>query len=119
MPCDKIKLHSANSWSLLLSYIIDLEDAYDINNDAEPFKFKPSQHWFRWGLAGKTLIASDGVDPMVPYCDYSIVDPDDEKLEQMVAAAEGKDVYIPDRKAVKRNRRVFQAVHPPGGAPRS
>lgn len=81
--------------SFSYSYIIDLEDAYDINDDAKPAQFKPSIDWIDWGLAGPTLITNDGVDPMVPCHQFSLVDPGDEALLKMANDAVGKNIYNP------------------------
>ncbi|PGH19045.1 hypothetical protein AJ79_00079 [Helicocarpus griseus UAMH5409] len=77
-------------------YIVVLEDAYSINDDAKPAKFRPSIDWFNWNIAGPTLIAGDGVDSMMPYDDYKLTDPDDETLLGMMKNAAGKGVYIPN-----------------------
>jgi hypothetical protein len=77
------------------SYIIDLEDAYHINDDAKPAQFKPSIDWIDWGLEGPTLITDDGVDPMVPCHQFSLVDPGDEALLKMANDAVGKKIYNP------------------------
>ncbi|PGH07408.1 hypothetical protein AJ80_07993 [Polytolypa hystricis UAMH7299] len=45
-------------------YIIDLEDAHQINDDAEPRKFIPETDFHTWGIAGPEINTSMyGLDP--------------------------------------------------------
>ncbi|KAK2802116.1 hypothetical protein FQN50_007480 [Emmonsiellopsis sp. PD_5] len=77
-------------------YIIDLEDAYQINDDAKGKKFIPERDFHTWGIAGPEINTSMyGLDPMVPYDLKFIEDPDDETLEKMAKEAEGKDIVFP------------------------
>ncbi|PGH21302.1 hypothetical protein AJ80_03352 [Polytolypa hystricis UAMH7299] len=73
---NKVRLAFAKA----IRFIIDLEDAYSVNDDAKPAKLRPLIEWFNWGIAGPSVISGDGVDPMVPYDDYDLIDPDDEVL---------------------------------------
>ncbi|OJD24128.1 hypothetical protein ACJ73_04509 [Blastomyces percursus] len=77
-------------------YIIDLEDAHQINDDSERKKFIPEQGFYSWGIAGPEInTGMYGVDPMVPYDLKFIEDPDDETLERMAKEAEGKELVFP------------------------
>ncbi|KKZ59858.1 hypothetical protein EMCG_05320 [[Emmonsia] crescens] len=76
-------------------YIIDLEDAYQINDDKEPTKFMPELHYREWGIAGpETNCHMYGLDPMVPHDGKCIEDPDNEILEKMAADAAGKELVF-------------------------
>ncbi|KAK2812811.1 hypothetical protein FQN50_001140 [Emmonsiellopsis sp. PD_5] len=76
-------------------YIIDLEDAYQINDDEEPTKFMPELDYRVWEIAGPEINCSSfGLDPMVPYDKKFIKDPDDEMLEKMAADAAGKELVF-------------------------
>ncbi|KAK2803492.1 hypothetical protein FQN50_006927 [Emmonsiellopsis sp. PD_5] len=76
-------------------YIIDLEDAYEINDADDPEKFCPEFHFRKWGIAGPESNTSEyGWDPMVPHDRSFQEDPGDEALEKMAAEAEGKPVQI-------------------------
>ncbi|PGG99163.1 hypothetical protein GX51_06422 [Blastomyces parvus] len=76
-------------------YIIDLEDAYEINDDKEPTKFMPALHYREWGIAGPEINCHMyGLDPMVPHDGTYIEDPDDEMLEKMAADAAGKELVF-------------------------
>ncbi|KAK2767508.1 hypothetical protein FQN54_003665 [Arachnomyces sp. PD_36] len=76
-------------------YIIDLEDAYHIDDGDQPKRFKPAIDWMDWALASPTYIMSDGIDPMYPWGQFSLVDPGDDALRKMATDAAGKDVYKP------------------------
>ncbi|EEP82855.1 predicted protein [Uncinocarpus reesii 1704] len=79
-------------------YIIDLEDAYQIENPDEYKKFIPELHWRSWQIAGPGKNCSlYGWDPMVPYGQPYIKDPSDEMLEKMAIEAAGKEVHFPRR----------------------
>ncbi|PGH03321.1 hypothetical protein AJ79_07399 [Helicocarpus griseus UAMH5409] len=76
-------------------YIIDLEDAYEINDDEEPTKFMPEFHYREWGITGPEINCHMyGLDPMVPHDGKCIEDPDDETLEKMAADAAGKELVF-------------------------
>lgn len=91
-PCTVLSLLTL---TVSCSYIIDLEDAYQINDDEEPTKFMPELHYREWGIAGpETNCHMYGLDPMVPHDGKCIDDPDDEILEKMAADAAGKELVF-------------------------
>ncbi|EAS35337.2 uncharacterized protein CIMG_00691 [Coccidioides immitis RS] len=76
-------------------YIIDLEDAYQINDDEEPTKFMPEIHYREWGIAGPEINCHMyGLDPMVPHDRKFIKDPDDKTLERMAADSAGNQLVF-------------------------
>ncbi|EQL34713.1 hypothetical protein BDFG_03425 [Blastomyces dermatitidis ATCC 26199] len=76
-------------------YIIDLEDAYQINDDEEPTKFMSELHYREWGIAGPEINCHMyGLDPMVPHDGKCIEGPDDEMLEKMAADAAVKELVF-------------------------
>ncbi|KAK2810537.1 hypothetical protein FQN50_002794 [Emmonsiellopsis sp. PD_5] len=69
-------------------YIIDLEDAYQIDDAKEPTEFMPELHYREWEIAGPEINCHMyGLDPMVPHDDKFIKDPNDETLEEMATKA--------------------------------
>jgi hypothetical protein len=78
------------------SYIIDLEDAYHINETDKPRKFTPAFDFYDWGLAGPQIsTSSGGIDPMVPSMVNYDKDLDEEALLKLAANAAGKDIRFP------------------------
>ncbi|KAK2758709.1 hypothetical protein FQN54_003399 [Arachnomyces sp. PD_36] len=76
-------------------YIIDLEDARQLDSDIEPRKFIPEIDFREWGIAGPEINTSRyGLDPMVPHDRKYIENPDDETLEKMAAEAAGKELLF-------------------------
>ncbi|KAL2389229.1 hypothetical protein RJ035_002470 [Blastomyces gilchristii] len=76
-------------------YIIDLEDAYQINDDEEPTKFMSELHYREWGIAGPEINCHMyGLGPMVPHDGKCIEGPDDEMLEKMAADAAVKELVF-------------------------
>ncbi|WEW61336.1 hypothetical protein PRK78_006826 [Emydomyces testavorans] len=72
-------------------YIIDLEDAYEVEPPEKPSRFIPELDWHSWEVAGPDLVARAGrTDPMVPSDKQYIKEPDDETLERWAAEAAGK-----------------------------
>ncbi|KAK2754214.1 hypothetical protein FQN54_007093 [Arachnomyces sp. PD_36] len=75
-------------------YIIDLEDAYQINDNEEPTKFIPEIQYREWGVAGPEINCSSyGLDPMVPHDGECIEDPGDEILQKMADDAGDELVF--------------------------
>lgn len=79
----------------LYSYIIDLEDARQLDDDCPPKVFTPERDFHLWGIAGPEInTGSFGLDPMVPHDGEFIKDPSDEELEKMARDAAGKPLYF-------------------------
>ncbi|EER39377.1 conserved hypothetical protein [Histoplasma capsulatum H143] len=76
-------------------YIIDLEDACQLGDKRAPRRFIPALDFRFWGVAGPGINCnSSGLDPMVPYGNNPLVDPDDATLEKMAADAAGKELVF-------------------------
>lgn len=78
------------------SYIIDLEDAYHINETEKPCKFTLAFDFYHWDLAGPQIsISSGGIDPMAPSVTNSDKDLDEEALLKLATNATGKEIRFP------------------------